>query len=68
MITVLQVITSIILICLVLIQERSSGLSSVLGGSAMPYHTRRGAEKTIFNGTIIAAAIFIVLAIINLIF
>ena len=67
MITILQVITSIILIGLVMIQERSSGLSSVLGGSATPYHVRRGAEKTVFTGTVITAAVFIVLAIINLI-
>lgn len=68
MITTLQVIASIILIGLILVQERSSGLSSLFGGAAgTPYQTRRGAEKLIFNATIIIGIIFVGLAIANLI-
>lgn len=68
MITALQLIVSVILIGLVLIQERSSGLSSVLGGGGTPYHTKRGAEKIVHSATIISAALFVILAILNLIF
>jgi protein translocase SecG subunit len=63
-----QITISIILIVLILIQERSSGLSGVFGGQgATPYQTRRGLEKFVYWGTIGAAAIFAILAIMNLI-
>jgi len=68
MLTILQVIIAIVLIALILVQERSSGLSSVLGGGgATPYQTRRGMEKLIYSGTIIASALFFVLAVLNLV-
>lgn len=64
----LQIISSIVLIVLILIQERSSGLSGIFGGDmGTPYQTRRGVEKVVFNGTIIAAVIFAGLAILNLV-
>ena len=68
MLIIAQAIVSIILIVLILIQERSSGLSGVFGGnSGTPYQTRRGVEKIIFYSTIASAFIFGALAIINLI-
>lgn len=68
MLIIAQVIVSIILIILILLQERQSGLSSVLGGSgATPYQTRRGLEKGIFIATIVSAILFAGLAIANLI-
>ena len=67
MLTIAQVVISIILIILVLLQERSSGLSGIFGGGgATPYQTRRGLEKIIYTGTIVAAVIFAGLAILNL--
>jgi len=63
-----QIIISIILIGLVLIQERSSGLSSLFGGaSGTPYQTRRGLERIIFWATIAAGIIFGALAVLNLV-
>jgi protein translocase SecG subunit len=63
-----QIVISIVLIGLILIQERSSGLSGVFGGQgATPYQTRRGLEKFVYWGTIGAAVIFAILAILNLI-
>ena len=68
MLTIAQIVVSIILIVLVLLQERSSGLSSVFGGDGnTPYQTRRGVEKIIFWATIGSAALFAILAIINLV-
>ncbi|MCP6720071.1 MAG: preprotein translocase subunit SecG [Patescibacteria group bacterium] len=68
MLVIGQVAISIILIVLVLIQERGEGLGALFGGGGggTPYHTRRGLEKVIFWSTIISAVIFAVLAIINL--
>lgn len=69
MLTIAQVIVSIILIVLILMQERAAGLGSAFGGSGgTPYQTRRGAEKMIFVGTIVFAVLFAGLALINLIY
>ncbi len=63
-----QIVVSVLLIALVLIQERSSGLSGVLGGSGgAPYQTRRGMEKFVYWATIGVGAAFIVVAILNLV-
>lgn len=68
MISFFQILISVILIALILIQERSSGLSSIFGGGGgTPYQTRRGAEKIIFIATIVSAIIFLILAILNLV-
>lgn len=67
MINVLQIITSVLLVVLVLLQERSSGLSGVLGGSSgTPYQSRRGMEKLIFRGTIFTAFVFVLLVLVDL--
>ncbi len=68
-ITIAQIIVSILLIVFVLLQERGGGLGSVFGGGGegTPYHTRRGLEKSIFIGTIVLAVAFAALAILNLV-
>lgn len=68
---ILQIIVAIILIALILLQERSSGLSGVFGGEsggAGFYQTRRGVERFVFGGTIFFSIIFVALAILQLIF
>jgi len=53
-ISILQIIISVILIILILLQERGSGLSGIFGGSGEGfYQTRRGLEKIIFITTIV---------------
>lgn len=68
MLNILQVIVSIILIALILLQERSSGLSGALGGSTegTPYQARRGLEKFIYWGTMVSGAAFVILALVDL--
>lgn len=65
---VLQIIISLIVIGLVLIQERSAGMSGIFGGSGSgtPYYARRGMEKGIFYATIIAVVLFAGFALLNL--
>jgi len=69
MLAIAQIVISLVLIVLILIQERSSGLSGLFGGGGggSSYETRRGLEKFIFWGTLIAAFLFGVLAILNLV-
>ncbi len=66
MILFLQILISAALVVLILLQERSAGLSGVFGGEGGFYQTRRGLEKTIFRGTIVLTIAFVALAILNL--
>lgn len=64
----MQSVVSIALIILILLQERSSGLSGIFGGEGGTfYHTRRGLEKIIFVSTIVFAGIFVALAVLQLV-
>ncbi len=69
MLAIAQIIVSVLLIVLVLLQERGAGLSAAFGGSGegTPYHTRRGLEKFVFGATIALSVLFAVLAILNLV-
>ncbi len=52
-------IIAILLILAILIQNRSSGLSATFGGSGTVRVTKRGAEKVIFQATIVLAVLFV---------
>lgn len=60
-----HIIISLILVGLILIQQRGGGLSGALGGMGEFYGTRRGLEKMIFWATVGAAALFISAAILS---
>jgi len=63
-----QIIVTILLIVFILLQERSSGLSGLLGGGEGGfYQTRRGLEKFVFWGTIVLAIAFAALALAGLV-
>jgi protein translocase SecG subunit len=67
-ISIAQIVISIILIVLILLQERSSGLSGVFGGSESEFYSkRRGLERLIFIATIVLIVIFGILSLVNLI-
>lgn len=61
-----QIIVSVILAVLVLLQQRGTALGSSMGGEGGFYAARRGAEKKIFWATIVFGSIFILLSIIQL--
>ena len=63
-----QILVSIFLIGLILLQQRGTALGSAFGGEGGFYSTRRGIQKKIFILTIVLGGIFIVLATINLAF
>jgi preprotein translocase subunit SecG len=66
-IAIIQIVLSVVIITLILLQERSSGMSGLLGGSGEGYYqARRGMEKLIFYSTIVLAVIFVALAIYQL--
>ncbi|MCX6788290.1 MAG: preprotein translocase subunit SecG [bacterium] len=63
-----QMILSVALIGLILIQERSAGTGGLFGGGAgSSYQTRRGLEKVIYWATLAIAFTFGALAIASLV-
>ena len=68
LLAIAQLIVSILLIALILLQERSSGMSGIFGGGEGGfYQTRRGLEKAVFIGTIVLTIAFAALAITDLV-
>jgi preprotein translocase subunit SecG len=65
--TIAQIVVSFLLIILILLQQRGTALGSLFGGGSSFYSTRRGFEKKMFWLTCILGALFLVLAILNLI-
>ncbi len=65
LISILQIIVSILLIISIILQTRGTGLSAVFGGEGNVYRTKRGMEKTIFIITIILSIIFLGLGLLN---
>ena len=63
MLDALQIILSVILMTTVILQAKGGGLGNAFG--SVSYHTRRGAEKTIFYTTIMTAILFVIVAAIN---
>lgn len=63
-----QIILAVAICVLVLLQAKNAGLSNMFGSGDMGvYKTRRGVEKTLFNATIGAGIIFLLLALITVI-
>lgn len=71
MITYLQIVQIIISICLmaaILLQVKGQGLGGIFGGrDSGIYKTRRGAERTLFNLTIILVVLFFLFALASVI-
>ncbi len=65
---IVQIIISIALVAVILLQVRSGGLGGVFGGTETAvYKTRRGVERTLFNITIGLSVAFFVVTILNVI-
>lgn len=61
-----QVVVSVALIVLIVLQQRGTALGSGFGGGGEVYSTKRGAQKKIYYATIILATIFLVLGVLNI--
>ncbi len=61
---IIQVLLSISLIALILLQSSKGGLGGGLGGGQL-YRTKRGAEKIIFTSTIVVAILFLITSLAN---
>ncbi len=62
---IVQIIVSIALIALVIMQASRAGLGRMFGGDFGVHKTRRGVEKTIFNATVVLAVVFFLTSLLS---
>jgi len=62
-----QIIVALLLMVFILFQQRGTALGSAFGGEGGFYATRRGVQKKIFWLTCVFGALFIILALLNLV-
>lgn len=64
-VTIVQIILSVALILLVLVQSRGEGFSATFSSDSSIFRTRRGVEKTLFQLTIAVAVIWVATSIVS---
>lgn len=62
-----QIVTSVLLVGAILLQQKGGGLGSAFGGLGTSYHTKRGFEKVLFILTIVLATLFVASTVASLI-
>jgi preprotein translocase subunit SecG len=60
-----QMILAVLLIAAIMIQASGAGLGAAFGGGGNVYRTKRGAEKKIFQLTILFAILFFGIGLAN---
>ncbi len=65
---VVQIILSVVLIVLVILQSKGGSLNRMFGGEGGVYKTRRGFEKTLFNVTIGLIVAFFIFSLLSVMF
>ena len=63
---VTQIVLSVALIMVILLQVRGGGLGGIFGQADTVFRTKRGLEKTLFQLTIGLVVLFITVSIISL--
>lgn len=57
-----QIIVSVALSIVLVLQAKGSGFGAGLGGSTSMFRTRRGIEKTLFQLTIVLVVLFVIIS------
>ncbi len=63
---ILTIISAVLIIIMVLLQSQGTNLSTTFGGEGNSYRSKRGAEKLIFNATILLAVVFVLSVVLSL--
>ena len=63
---IIQIVLAVALIIVILLQNKGTGLGSIMGGDGNVYRTKRGFEKTLFYSTIVISIAFFGTAIVNI--
>lgn len=66
----IQIVLSVLLVIAILLQQTGAGLGGAFGADnfSTGFHTRRGFEKTLFHITIGIAILFVLSAVVTLLF
>ncbi len=64
--TIAQIALPILLITIILLQARGTGLGAGFGGEGQVHTTKRGVEKKIHNTTIVIALLFFLAAFLDI--
>lgn len=62
-----QIIISVLLVTVILLQQQGVGLSGAFGGEGNTFRTKRGLEKSLFYVTIVLSILFLGLGLANII-
>lgn len=66
-VSLIQIILSIVLVGLILLQSTGTGLGSTFGSDISFYGTKRGAEKILFILTIVVSTLFFISSVIGVV-
>ncbi len=67
LLNVIQIVVSVILIVVILLQVKGSGFGAALGGMSggSVFRTKRGLERTLFQATIMLVVVFIMVSFLS---
>ncbi|MDO8497788.1 MAG: preprotein translocase subunit SecG [bacterium] len=60
-----NIITSIVIVALILLQGKGAGLGSAWGGGGEYFQTRRGVEKVTLRLSVAMIALFVIISVVN---
>jgi len=63
--SILQILSSLALITVVLLQAQGTGLGGLFGGGGEEYRSKRGVEKILFYLTIALSVVFLGLSVLE---
>jgi len=66
--SIIQLVSAILLIISILLQNRGTGLGAAFGGEGNVYRTKRGVESWLFKATIVLAAVFLVASLLTVLY
>lgn len=67
LLTIIQIVLSVLLVLSILLQNRGTGLSGSFGGGGEFYRSRKGFEKVLVKFTVILAVLFLISSVANFI-
>jgi preprotein translocase subunit SecG len=67
LLNIVTIASGALMILMILLQNRGQSLGASFGGDSSFYRSKRGAEKIVFNATIVLAVVFVLSVILSLI-
>lgn len=66
LLNILTIASGALMILMILLQNRGQSLGASFGGDSSFYRSKRGAEKIVFNATIVLAVVFVLSVVLSL--